>query len=139
MFFSNEMNSETPKCVLLADRHHGLIEGIHGLLETTFETVVMVANEHSLMETAERMRPDVIVADLSLVVASGFGWLRRLLAQSPASKVILLSVHDESAVVKSALQAGASGFVLKRTIASDLLTAVDAVLAGERYVSPAIP
>jgi DNA-binding NarL/FixJ family response regulator len=133
------MNSETPKCVLLADRHHGLIEGIHGLLETTFETVVMVADEHSLMETAERMRPDVIVADLSLVVASGFGWLRRLLAQSPASKVILLSVHDESAVVKSALQAGASGFVLKRTIASDLLTAVDAVLIGERYISPAIP
>jgi DNA-binding NarL/FixJ family response regulator len=132
------MTSETPKCVLLADRHHGLIEGIHGLLATTFATVVMVADENSLVESAERMRPALIVAELCLV-GGGISWLRRLLAQSPASKVIVLSVHDEPTVVQSVLEAGASGFVLKRAIASDLFTAVDAVLAGERYVSPAIP
>jgi DNA-binding NarL/FixJ family response regulator len=132
------MNSETPKCVLLADRHHGLIEGVDGLLKTTFATVVMVTDENSLMESAGRMQPALIVADLSLAGGAGFGWLGRLLAQSPRSKVIALSVHDEPTVVQSALEAGASGFVLKRTIASDLLNAVDAVLAGERYVSPAI-
>ena len=133
------MNGETPKCVLLADRHHGLIEGIHGLLETTFATVVMVKDENSLMESASRMQPAVVVADLSVAGGPGFGWLGRMLEQSPGSKVIVLSVHDEPTVVESALDAGASGFVLKRAIASDLLTAVDAVLAGERYVSPAIP
>lgn len=133
------MNGETPKCVLLADRHHGLIEGIHGLLETTFATVVMVTDENSLMESASRMQPAVVVADLSVAGGPGFGWLGRMLEQSPGSKVIVLSVHDEPTVVESALDAGASGFVLKRAIASDLLTAVDAVLAGERYVSPAIP
>jgi DNA-binding NarL/FixJ family response regulator len=90
------------------------------------------------MESAGRMQPALIVADLSLAGGAGFGWLGRLLAQSPRSKVIVLSVHDEPTVVQSALEAGASGFVLKRTIASDLLNAVDAVLAGERYVSPAI-
>ena len=132
------MNGETPRCVLLADRHHGLIEGIHGLLETTFATVVMVTDENSLMESANRMQPALVVADLSLGGSSDFGWLGLLLRQSPASKIIVLSVHDEPTVVQSAMEAGASGFVLKRTIATDLLTAVDAVLAGERYVSPAI-
>ena len=133
------MNSEEmPKCVLLADRHHDLIEGIHGLLATTFATVVMVADENSLVESADRMRPTLVVADLSLAGGGSFSWLRQRLAQSPASKVIVLSVHDEPSVVQSVLEAGASGFVLKRAIASDLLAAVDAVLGGERYVSPAI-
>jgi DNA-binding NarL/FixJ family response regulator len=133
------MYSETSKCVLLADRHHGLIEGVHGLLQSTFTTVVMVADENSLVESVDRMRPTVVVVDLSLGSGGGFSWLRRLLAHSPASKVIVLSVHDEPTVVQSALEGGASGFVLKRAIASDLLAAVDAVLAGQRYVSPAIP
>jgi DNA-binding NarL/FixJ family response regulator len=133
------MNVETPKCVLLADRHHGLIEGIDGLLKTTFATVVMVTDENSLIESASRMQPAVVVADLSVPGGGGFAWLGRLLGQSPASKVIVLSVHDEPTVVQSALEAGASGFVLKRAIATDLLNAVDAVLAGGRYVSPAIP
>lgn len=132
------MNADTPKCVLLADRHHGLIEGIDGLLKTTFDTVVMVTDEKSLMESASKMQPSVVVADLSVAGGTGFGWLERLLGQNAAAKVIVLSVHDEPTVVQSALEAGASGFVLKRTIASDLLNAVDAVLAGERYVSPAI-
>ena len=132
------MNGETSKCLLLADRHYGVIEGIHGLLETIFATVVMVTDENSLMESASRLQPIVVVADLSVASGSGFGWLGRMLGQSPRSKVIVLSVHDEPTVVQSALEAGASGFVLKRAIASDLLNAVDAVLAGERYVSPSI-
>jgi DNA-binding NarL/FixJ family response regulator len=132
------MNGETPKCVLLADRHHALIGGIDGLLKTIFATVVMVTDENSLIESASRMQPAVVVADLSLAGGSGFGWLGQLLGQTSASKIIVLSVHDEPTVVQSALEAGASGFVLKRAIATDLLNAVDAVLAGERYVSPAI-
>ena len=133
------MNGETSQCVLLADRHYGVIEGVHGLLETSFTTVVMVTDENSLIEIASRMQPAVAVVDLSLAGGRSFGWLDRLLGQSPASKVIVLSVHDEPTVAQSALDAGASGFVLKRAIASDLLAAVDAVLDGERYVSPAIP
>ena len=104
------MNAETSKCVLLADRHYGVIEGIHGLLETTFATVVMVTDENSLIESASRLHPIVVVADLSLASGSGFGWLGRLLEQNAASKVIVLSVHDEPTVVQSALEAGASGY-----------------------------
>ena len=130
------MNSGFVKCVVLADRHHGLTEGIRGLLETSFDAVVMVADEISLAESAERLRPAVVVADLALASGESFGWLRRLLVRCPQSRVIVLSTHDEQTVVRAALAAGAAGFVLKREIASQLLDAVTAVLAGKNYVPP---
>jgi DNA-binding NarL/FixJ family response regulator len=114
-------------CVLLADRHHGLTEGVRGLLETAFGTVVMVADEASLLEGASRLRPDVAVVDLSLARDSGLGWLRALRQRCPDLKVIVLSVHDEQAVRRAAMEAGADVFVLKRAIATDLLAAVELV------------
>jgi len=128
------MKSEAVRCVLLADRHHGLTEGIRGLLETSFDAVVMVADEKSCLESAERLRPSLVVADLALAAGESFGWLRRLLVRCPGSRVIVLSTHEEFTVAQSALEAGAAGFVLKREIASQLLQAVEAVLAGQRYL-----
>jgi len=64
--------------------------------------------------------------------------VRRLRALCPQLKLIVVSVHDEGSVSQSVLEAGANGFVLKRAIATDLLSAVDAVIAGERYLSPAV-
>ena len=123
--------SEKPlSCVLLADRHHGLTEGVRGLLETAFGTVVMVADEASLLEGAGRLRPDVAVVDLSLARDSGLGWLQALRQRCPGLKVIVLSVHDEQAVRRAAMEAGADAFVLKRAIATDLLPAVDRVRGG---------
>ena len=120
--------SEKPlSCVLLADRHHGLAEGVRGLLETAFDSVVMVADETSLLEGAVRLQPEVAVVDLSLARGSGLGWLRELRQRCPDLKVIVLSVHDEQSVRDAAMEAGADAFVLKRAIATDLLTAVDAV------------
>ena len=88
--------SEKPlSCVLLADRHHGLTEGVRGLLETAFGTVVMVADEASLLEGAVRLQPEVAIVDLSLARDSGLGWLRELRRRCPDLKVIVLSVHDE--------------------------------------------
>ena len=114
-------------CVLLADRHHGLTEGVRGLLETAFTTVVMVADEASLLEGAARMQPDVVVVDLSLSRSSGLDWLKELKRRSPGLKIVVLSVHDESSVRRAALDAGADAFVLKRAIGMDLLAAVDQV------------
>jgi len=123
--------SEKPlSCVLLADRHHGLTEGVRGLLETAFGTVVMVADDASLLEAAGRLRPDVAVVDLSLARDSGLGWLRALRQRSPDLKVIVLSIHDEQAVRRAAMEAGANAFVLKRAIATDLLVAVELVRGG---------
>ncbi len=117
-------------CVLVADRHHGLTEGVRGLLETAFDTVVMVADEASLLAGADRLQPDVAVVDLSLARDSGLGWLRAVRACSPDLKVIVLSVHDEDTVRRAAMEAGADAFVLKRAIATDLLATVDALRRG---------
>jgi two-component system secretion response regulator SsrB len=119
--------SETPlSCVLLADRHHGLTEGVRGLLETVFGTVVMVADEASLLEGAVRLRPEVAVVDVSLARDSGLGWLRTVRRRCPDLKIIVLSVHDEESVRSAALAAGADAFVLKRAIVTDLLPAIEA-------------
>jgi two-component system secretion response regulator SsrB len=114
-------------CVLLADRHHGLTEGVRGLLATTFGAVVMVADEASLIDGAGRLQPDMAIVDLSLASNSGLVWLHALRTSCPDLKVIVLSVHDEDSVRRAAMQAGADAFVLKRAIATDLLPAVDAL------------
>jgi DNA-binding NarL/FixJ family response regulator len=131
------MKSDAVRCVLLADRHHGLTEGIRSLLVTSFEAVVMVADEASFLESAERLRPTLVVADLALTPGENFGWLRRLLVRCPGSRVIVLSAHSEPAIMQAALETGAAGFVLKRNIATQLLDAVEAVLAGHSYPPPA--
>jgi len=130
------MADEIVNCVLLADRHHGLTEGVRGLLETAFDAVVMVADETSLFESAERLKPTVAVVDLSLARGQSLQWLPRLRVRCPGLKLIVLSVHDQPSVCRSALEAGADAFVLKRAIATDLLPAIDAVQSGQTYVSP---
>jgi DNA-binding NarL/FixJ family response regulator len=118
-------------CVLLADRHHELTEGVRGLLETAFGTVVMVADEASLLDGAVRLQPDIAVVDLSLAGDRGLGWLRLLRLRCPNLKVIVLSVHDEQSVRQAAMAAGADAFVLKRAIGTDLLPAVDLLRGGQ--------
>lgn len=121
------MSQKAVSCVLLADRHHGLTEGVRGLLETAFGSVVMVADETSLLEGAARLQPDVAVVDLSLAQDRSLGWLQALRSRCPRLKVIVLSVHDEPNVRRAVLEAGADAFVLKRAIVTDLLPAVDLV------------
>jgi DNA-binding NarL/FixJ family response regulator len=129
------MSTDAIRCVLLADRHHGLSEGIRGLLESEFDAVVMVADETSLVESAVRLQPNLVVADLALTRGDCFGWLQRLLARCPGSRVIVLSAHDDPSVEQAAFKAGAAGFVRKREIATQLLAAVSTVVAGQIYSS----
>jgi DNA-binding NarL/FixJ family response regulator len=135
---SGNMGSQNVRCVLLADRHHGVTEGIRGLLETMFDAVVMVADEPSLQESAARLEPCLAVVDLALAREDGLGVVRRLHARCPGLKLIVLSLHDERSASLATLDAGASAIVLKRAIATDLLPAVEAVQAGHRFVSPGV-
>jgi DNA-binding NarL/FixJ family response regulator len=98
----------------------------------------MVADEASLFEGARRLPATLAVVDLSLSPGKGIDLVRRLRGCCPDMKVVAVSTHDEASVSKSTLEAGADGFVLKRALATDLLSAVDAVLNGKRYVSPAV-
>jgi DNA-binding NarL/FixJ family response regulator len=130
--------NQKSSCVLLADRHHGLRDSVRGLLETEFETVFMVADEASLLEGAGNLNPAVVVVDVSLSRGNLHGLLVRIMKRAATAKVLMLTVHDEATATEAALAAGAHAVVLKRTIATDLLPAVDALLAGKRYVSPDI-
>jgi DNA-binding NarL/FixJ family response regulator len=133
------MSNPVVTCVILADRHHGLTEGVRGLLSTVFDAVVMVADETSLFESAERIKPVLAVVDLSLVPGEGLQWLPRLRARFPELILIVLSVHDEPSVRRSVMEAGANAFVLKRAILTDLMPALEAVQAGGSYFSPETP
>ena len=124
------MPHEHLSCVLLADGHHRLTEGVRGLLETAFGTVIMVADEASLLEGARRVQPDVAVVDLSLARHGDLDWLRAVHERCPGMKVVVLSVHDEENVRQAAIAAGADSFVLKRAIATDLLPAIARLRAG---------
>lgn len=128
------MHSSGVKSVLLAGRHPGLTEGLRGLLESLFDTVVMVADEASLLDTASRLQPTVAVADLSLVRGGNLAWVRRLRDRCPEAGLILLTVHEEPTVRTAALDAGADALVLKKSLATDLLPTLEAVL--ERRTSP---
>ncbi|MEJ2701686.1 MAG: response regulator transcription factor [Sedimentisphaerales bacterium] len=129
------MVSEKTGCVVLADRHQNVLEGIRGLLEAVFETVMMVADKKSLFEAIEKVKPDLAVVDLSLTAAGEVSIAREINNSYPALRFIILSVHDEPTVVDEVMSAGASGFVLKRSVALDLFEAVRNVQEGRTFVS----
>jgi DNA-binding NarL/FixJ family response regulator len=124
--------------VLLADSHLCLLQSVHSLLESVFAAVVMVADQVSLLETIERLDPDLVVIDLSMPVQNGTNVVRQLIDRFPGLRVIALSVHDEPTVANQIRNEGVAGFVLKRTVATDLIPAVEAVLGGGSFVSPAV-
>src|SRR4051794_5649520 len=124
--------------VLLADCHLPLLQGIRSLLESRFAAAVVVADEGSVLATIERLDPDLVVVDLSMPVQDGTNIARQLMARFPGLRLIALSVHDEPTVAAQIRDAGVAGFVLKRTAATDLIPAVEAVLGGGSFVSPAV-
>jgi DNA-binding NarL/FixJ family response regulator len=133
------MNPRQKSCALLADQHTRYVEGVRGLLETAFDTIFTVADADSLIEGTDRLRPTVIVVDLSFARGDFTSLIRQLRRSSPVSKVIVLTVHNEPAVVDAMLSVGAHGVVLKHFIARDLLAAVDAALEGDGFVTPDVP
>lgn len=124
--------------VLLADCHQGMLAGVRSLLENIFETVFMVADEASLLEAAEKIQPDLIIADLSLPATKEINIARRLKESFPAIKLIILSVHDDQIAITECVEAGAAGFVLKRTAVNDLVQAIETVQQGNTYISPSV-
>jgi len=125
--------------VLLADRHSPMLEGLRALLEERFEAVIMVADEASLVRAIEKLQPVCAIVDMSFPCAAskhGSNIVSVLHARDDNLKLIALSVHDEPSVAQRALELGAAGFVIKGWAVSELLPAIDAVLAGGTYVSP---
>ncbi len=125
-------------CVILADVYHPLLAATEGLLEVMFDTVVMVSSYDSLLEAAQKIRPELIVADLSLPSSGGQKLLLKLDERLSKFKMIVLGTHNDTGIVNSIMKKGVRGYVLKQLTATDLLQAVDKVLGGETYISPLV-
>ena len=126
--------------VVLADSHSPMLEGVRSLLEGRFEAVVMVADESSLLHTVEKVRPGLAIVDISFprIDPNNGNIVAMLRERFPDLKLILLSVHDEPVAAQRMLEMGAAAFVLKRSATTDLLAAIEKVLGGATFVSPAV-
>ena len=122
--------------VMLADDHALFLEGLQRLLEQRYDLISTVGNGRELIETAERLRPDVILLDISMPMLNGFEAARKLRQLVPATKLIFLTMHADRTYVKEAFKAGASGYLLKRAAASELEHAISVVLKGRYYLTP---
>ncbi|MHC4557124.1 MAG: response regulator [Planctomycetota bacterium] len=132
------MVNEKGRCVILADSHQNALEGIRGLLETMFETVMMVADKKSLFEAIDKVKPDLAVVDLSLKVSGEVNIVREINKHYPELKFLILSLHDEPSAVEDVLSAGAAGYILKRSVAAELFAAIESVQEGRTFVSPSV-
>jgi DNA-binding NarL/FixJ family response regulator len=124
--------------VLLADDHRMMAEGLKSLLSPEFELVGIVEDGRALVEAAQKLNPDVIVADITMPHLNGLEALGQLKKHNPRVKVVFLTMHQEVAYARRALEAGAAGFVLKHSAAAELVTAVRAALDGKTYLTPAL-
>jgi DNA-binding NarL/FixJ family response regulator len=121
--------------VLLADRHPALVESIRDLLETMFDTVVMVSDETSLIDTLDRFGPDLVVVDLEMSVNGVQNVAFLLNRYDPELKFIVLSTHEGREVMEKCKSSGASGYIQKRSSAENLIKAVEAVQNGGTFFS----
>ncbi len=124
--------------VLIADDHRIVAEGLVKLLGRRFDVVATVSDGAALIEAAERLRPDIIVTDLDMPSISGLEALERLKKLGVASKFVILTMHGEARVAARAMRAGASAFLLKHSAGNELIEAIEEVLNGRTYLTPAM-
>jgi DNA-binding NarL/FixJ family response regulator len=123
--------------ILIAEDHTIVMEGLTGLLKVDFDVVGAVSDGRMLVDAAKRLRPDVVVTDISMPGMNGLEACRQLRAEGIEAKVIFLTMHGGQ-LATEALQAGASGFLLKHSAGEELVTAIREVLQGHVYLTPAV-
>ena len=122
--------------VLLADDHRLLREALAHLLEPSCEVVGAVGDGRALLEAAQELRPDIVVLDIAMPLLNGLDAARQLKALMPEVKLIFLTVSEDSDLAAEAFRAGASGYLLKNSAASELFKAIQDVSQGRSYVTP---
>jgi DNA-binding NarL/FixJ family response regulator len=130
------MNRPCRPRVLIADDHLMVAEALKSLLAPEFDLVGVVADGRALVEAARTLRPDVIVADVSMPQLNGIDALLELRQGGDRVPVVFLTMHRDVAFAQRALEAGASGFVLKHSAPAELILALHSALAGNTYLTP---
>jgi DNA-binding NarL/FixJ family response regulator len=124
--------------ILLADDHALVLAGFRKLLEPEFEIVGTVEDGRALVEAAIALKPDVILLDISMPLLNGIDAAVRVKQVLPETRLVFITMHSEPDYVAEAFRAGGAGYLLKRSAASELATAIHHVLRGELYVTPLV-
>ncbi len=131
------MNTQTQIRVMLVDDHPLVTEGIRACLETwdTIQIVGTAATGQTAIDSAKELRPDVILMDINLPDMTGLVATRQIKADVPNTRIMILSMHDNHEYVVSALEEGASGYILKDVSTAEVATAIEAIYRGGTYFS----
>ena len=124
--------------VLMADDHSILLAGVRKLIEEQCEVVGTVEDGRALLEAANRLKPDLILLDISMPLLNGLEAARQLKKTLPDTKLLFLTMHASPRYATEAFKVGAYGFLLKQSAASELSQAIEAVLKGKHYLTPSI-
>lgn len=124
--------------ILLADDHALVLEGFRRILEGQYELVGTVEDGRALLEAAKKLQPDIVILDVSMPLLNGIDAAAQLKKICPQAKIIVVTMHADTEYVRSAFEAGASAYVLKRSAVDELEQAIRAVLAGHSYITPLI-
>lgn len=125
--------------IALADDHGLMQEGLRLILEPRCELVAIAGDGRSLLEMLPSARPDVVLLDITMPLLNGIETAARIAGQPGHPPVIFISMHSDIEYVRAAFEAGASGYVLKRSSGQELTAAIHQVLSGQTYISPGIP
>ena len=122
--------------ILLGDDHALVLYGSLALLDERYEIVGTAADGRAVVQDAIRLRPDLVMLDISMPRLTGIEAARQIKAELPDVRILFLTMHSERAYVQSAFEAGASGYVLKTSAPGELLEGIKKVLQGQLYTSP---
>ena len=122
--------------IFFADDHAMVVQGLCALLEKSYDILGVVADGRALVAEAPKLHPDVVVVDVGMPFLNGLDAVERLIALLPDTKFVFLTMQDDPNLAAAALRLGAVGYVLKHSAASELRTAITAVLEGKSYVTP---
>jgi DNA-binding NarL/FixJ family response regulator len=125
--------------ILLADDHPPLLEAASTLLKPHFNLVGIVTDGAMLVSEALRLRPDVIVTDITMPVMTGIDAVIQLRKSGSSVKVVFLTIHSEEEFLRACIAEGALGYVLKSRMQTHLIPAIDAALEGRTYISSFVP
>ena len=132
------MNQVCKPRVLMADDHGILLAGIRKLIEEHCEVVGTVMDGRALLDEAGRLKPELIILDISMPLLNGLDAARQLAKLLPETKLLVLTMHASSRYATEAFKAGAHGFLLKQCVGSELLQAINVVLSGQYYLTPSM-
>lgn len=122
----------------MADDHPPLVDAVVAILKPHYDIVGIATDGAMLVSEAIRLRPEVIVSDITLPILNGVEAIHRLRLSNSQAKVVFLTVHAEEGFLKACIAEGALGYVLKSRMKTQLIPAIEAALEGRSYVSPSV-